>query len=175
MSTKTVSKFVTFVIWKSCVRLLRLQNICRLNRRSYLPLSDLKGKCRRFARVTTNGSDSFDRHDHRAGRSGLLYYRTNWQWFILRWANIMTLNSCAVGMRMAIRSSHFHILINLVTTNCFTYYIDMSWSFLECIQFAFSLLYSYLFRRQSVSSCLHCSCELIDKFVLWSIVGVGTG
>ena len=56
--------------------LLRFQNIYWLNRRPYLSLLDLKEKCTRYAGVPTNEADLFDRHDHRAGQSKIVYYPT---------------------------------------------------------------------------------------------------
>ena len=56
--------------------LLRFQNIYWLNRRPYLSLLDLKEKCTRYAGVPTNEADLFDRHDHRAGQSKVVYYPT---------------------------------------------------------------------------------------------------
>ena len=42
-------------------------------------LLDLKEKCTRYTGVPTNEADSFDRHDHRAGQSKVVYYHTYWQ------------------------------------------------------------------------------------------------
>ena len=74
ISTNTASKFLKFAYQKCCVDQLRFQNIYRLNRGPYLPLLDLKEKCARYARVSTNEADLFDRHDHRAEQSEMVYY-----------------------------------------------------------------------------------------------------
>ena len=66
MPTNMASKLLKFVYWKCCLDRLWFQNICRLNKRPYLSLLDLKERCTRYARVSTNEADLFDRHDHRA-------------------------------------------------------------------------------------------------------------
>ena len=76
MRTNMVSKRLKFVYRKRCLDRLRFENICRLNRRPYLLLLDFKEKCMRYARVSTNEADLFDRHDHRAGQSKMVYYHT---------------------------------------------------------------------------------------------------
>ena len=76
MPTNMASKLLKFVHRKRCLDRLRFQNICRLNRRPYLLLLDFKEKCTRYARVSTNEADLFDRHDHRAGQSKMVYYHT---------------------------------------------------------------------------------------------------
>ena len=76
MPTIMASKLLKFVYGKCCVDRLRFQNICRLNRRPYLSLLDLKEKCTRHAAVSTNEADLFDLHDHRAGQSKMIYYHT---------------------------------------------------------------------------------------------------
>ena len=74
MPTNMASKLLKFVYWKCCVGRCRFQNICRLNRRPCLSLLDLKEKCTRHAGVSTNEVELFDRHDHRAGHSKMVYY-----------------------------------------------------------------------------------------------------
>ena len=76
MYTNIASKLLKFVCRKCCVDRLRFQNLCRLNRRPYLSLLDLKEKCMRYTAISTNEADLFDRHDHRAGRSTRVYYHT---------------------------------------------------------------------------------------------------
>ena len=44
---------------------------------------DLKEKCTRYAGVPTNEANLFDRHDHRAGQSKVLYYHTYLQSLVL--------------------------------------------------------------------------------------------
>ena len=73
MPTNMVSKLLKFVYGKCCVDRRRFQNICRLNRRPCLSLLDLKEKCTRHAGVSTNEADLFDRHDHRAEQSKMVY------------------------------------------------------------------------------------------------------
>ena len=76
MLTNMASKFVNFVYRKCCVDRLQFQNIYWLNRWSYLSLLDLKEKCTctKYAGVPTNEADLFDRHDHWAGQSKVVYY-----------------------------------------------------------------------------------------------------
>ena len=81
--TSMASKLLNFVYRKCCVGRLRFQNIYRLNRRPYLSLFDLKGKCTRYPGVPTNEADLFDRHDHRAGKSKVVYYHTYLQSLVL--------------------------------------------------------------------------------------------
>ena len=76
MPINMASKLFKFVHRKCCVDRLQFQNICRLNRRPYLSLLDLKEKCTRYAGVSTNENGLFDRHDHRAGQSKIVYYHT---------------------------------------------------------------------------------------------------
>ena len=83
MPTTMPSKLLKFVYRKSCMDRLWFQNICRLNRRPYLSLLDLKEKCTRYSRVSTNEADLFDRHDHRAGQSNMVYYHTYLQFLAL--------------------------------------------------------------------------------------------
>ena len=77
MPTNMPSKLLKFVYRypKCCMDKLRFQNICRLNRRPHLLLLDFKEKCTRYAIVSTNEADLFDRHD-RAGQSKMVYYHT---------------------------------------------------------------------------------------------------
>ena len=65
-----------FVYRKRCLDRLWFQNICRLNRRPYLLLLNFKEKCTRYARVSINEPDLFDRHNHWAGQSKMVYYHT---------------------------------------------------------------------------------------------------
>ena len=51
-----------------------VSNIWRLNRRPCLSLLDLKEKYTGPAGVSTSEADLFDRHDHRAGQSKIVYY-----------------------------------------------------------------------------------------------------
>ena len=76
MPINMASKLLKFVYRKCCVDQLRFQNIYRLNRRPYLSLLHLKEKCTRYAGVPTSEADLFDRHDHRAGQSKVVYYHT---------------------------------------------------------------------------------------------------
>ena len=69
MSTNMASKLLKFVYRKCCVD-------CRLNRRPFLSLLDLKEKRTRYTGISTNEADLFDRHDHQAGRSKRVYYHT---------------------------------------------------------------------------------------------------
>lgn len=75
-TSRMASKFLKFVYRKCCVDRLRFQNIYRLNRRPYLSLLNLKEKCARYAGVPTSEADLFDRHDHWAGQSKVVYYHT---------------------------------------------------------------------------------------------------
>ena len=75
-TTNMASKLLTFLYGKCCVDRLRFQTICRLNRIPYLSLFDLKEKCTRYACFSTNKADLFDRHDHQAGQSKMVYYHT---------------------------------------------------------------------------------------------------
>ena len=57
MPTNMVSKLLKFGYRKCCVDRLWFQNICRLNRRPYLSLLDVKEKYTRHAGVSTNEAD----------------------------------------------------------------------------------------------------------------------
>ena len=54
MPTNMASKLLKVVYRKCCVDRLRFQNICRLNRRPYLSLLDVKEKYTRHAGVSIN-------------------------------------------------------------------------------------------------------------------------
>ena len=86
MPTNMASKLLQFVYRKCCVDRLLFQNICRLNRRPQLSLLDVKEKYTRQAGVSTNEAeiscDLFDRHDHRAGQSKMVYYHTSLALFV---------------------------------------------------------------------------------------------
>ena len=86
LPTNMASKLLKLVCWKYCVDRLRFQKICRLNRRAFLSLLDLKEKCTRHAGVSTNEADFFDRHDHRAGQSKRGYYHTYLQSLACLWS-----------------------------------------------------------------------------------------
>ena len=76
LPTNMASKLLKSDYRKCCVDWLRFRNIYRPNRRIYLSLLDLKEKCTRYVGVSTNEADLFDRHDHRAGQSKIVYYHT---------------------------------------------------------------------------------------------------
>ena len=80
MPTNMASTLLKFVYRNCCVDRLRFQNICRLNRRPYLSLLDLKEKnirgMQEFQPMKLISCDLFDRHDHRAGQSKMVYYHT---------------------------------------------------------------------------------------------------
>ena len=57
MPTNMASKLLKVVYRKCCVDRLRFRNICRLNRRPYLSLLDVKEKYMRHAGVSINEAD----------------------------------------------------------------------------------------------------------------------
>ena len=96
--TNMASKlFWKFVYRKCCMDRLRFRNICLLNRRPYLSQLDFKEKCTRYARVSTNEADLFDRHDHRTGQSKIVYYHT-----YLKFLARLTLEKEAIANRWKI-------------------------------------------------------------------------
>ena len=77
MPTNMVSKLLKVVYRKCCVDRLRFQNICRLNRRPYLSLLDVKEKYTKHAGVSINEADFMwfvrsPRSSSRAKQDGIL-------------------------------------------------------------------------------------------------------
>ena len=94
MPTNMTSKLLKFVYRKYCVDRLRFQNICRLNRRPQLSLLGVKEKytsMQEFQPMKLISYDLFDRHDHRAGQSKMVYF------FSSIWAGRIPKSSNLIG------------------------------------------------------------------------------